>query len=213
MEDKERAQKVFELLKKEYPNVGGTALNYKTPLDLLVATILAAQCTDEKVNQVTEYLFKKYKTAGDYANADLGELEQEVKSTGFYRNKAKSIKNASEMLVEEFNSQVPKTMEEMVRLPGVARKTANLVLSNAYGVNEGIAVDTHVMRLSQRLEFTKEEKNRDKIEIDLMNLFPKKDWFELTNLLVTHGRRICTAKKAKCAECVVNKLCPSAFKV
>ncbi|WXG42209.1 MAG: endonuclease III [Candidatus Freyarchaeum deiterrae] len=213
MSDKERALKVFELLRKEYTNVGGTALNFKTPLDLLVATILAAQCTDEKVNQVTEHLFKKYKTAGDYANADLEELEQEVKSTGFYRNKSKSIKSASRMLVEEFNSQVPKTMEEMVRLPGVARKTANLVLSNAYGVNEGIAVDTHVMRLAQRLGFTKEEKNRDKIEIDLMNLFPKGDWFELTNLLVTHGRRICTAKKAKCGECVVNKLCPSAFKV
>jgi endonuclease-3 len=213
MNDKERALKVFELLRKEYSNVGGTALDYKTPLDLLVATILAAQCTDEKVNQVTGRLFKKYKTAEDYANADLGELEQEVRPTGFYRNKAKSIKSASKMLLEKFNSQVPKTMEEMVRLPGVARKTANLVLSNAYGVNEGIAVDTHVMRLAQRLGFTKEEKNRDKIEIDLMGLFPKDDWFELTNLLVTHGRRICTAKKAKCGECVVNKLCPSAFKV
>nr|MDO8081229.1 endonuclease III [Candidatus Freyarchaeota archaeon] len=213
MEDEERAHKVLELLRKEYPDVGGTVLNYKTPLDLLVATILAAQCTDEKVNQVTEHLFKKCKTAEDYANADLGELEQEVRPTGFYRNKAKSIKNAAQMLVDEFNSVVPKTMEEMVRLPGVARKTANLVLSNAYGVSEGIAVDTHVMRLAQRLGFTKEDKNRDKIEIDLMGLFPKDDWFELTNLLVTHGRRICTAKKAKCGECAVNKFCPSAFKV
>ncbi|MEM2144761.1 MAG: endonuclease III [Candidatus Jordarchaeaceae archaeon] len=213
MEDKERSLKILEILRKEYPNVGGTVLKYKTPLDLLVATILAAQCTDEKVNQVTEHLFKKYKTAEDYANADLKELEQEIRPTGFYRNKAKSIKNAAKMLVEQFNSQVPKTMEEMVRLPGVARKTANIVLSNAYGINEGIAVDTHVMRLSQRLGFTKEEKNRDKIEIDLMNLFPKDYWFELTNLLTTHGRRICTAKKAKCGECVVNELCPSAFKV
>lgn len=213
MEEKERAHKVLELLRREYPDVEGTALRYKAPLDLLVATILAAQCTDEKVNQVTEHLFKKYRKAEDYANADLGELEQEIRPTGFYRNKAKSIKNAAKMIVEQFNSQVPKTMEEMVRLPGVARKTANIVLSNAYGVNEGIAVDTHVMRLSPRLGFTKEEKNRDKIEIDLMNLFPKNDWFELTNLLVTHGRRICTAKKAKCGECVVNKLCPCAFKV
>jgi endonuclease-3 len=210
MDDKERPLKVLELLRKEYPSVGGTVLKYKTPLDLLVATILAAQCTDEKVNQVTTHLFKKYRTAEDYANADLEELEQEIRPTGFYRNKAKSIKNAAKMLVEQFNSQVPKTMEEMVKLPGVARKTANIVLSNAYGVNEGIAVDTHVMRLSQRLGFTKEEKNRDKIEIDLMKLFPKDDWFELTNLLVTHGRKICTAKKAKCGECVVNKLCPSA---
>ncbi len=213
MEDKERAHKILELLRKEYPNVGGTVLKYKTPLDLLVATILAAQCTDVKVNQATEHLFKKYKTAEDYAKSNIEELEREISSITFYRNKAKSIKNAAKMLVEEFNSQVPKTMEKMVRLPGVARKTANIVLSNAYGVSEGIAVDTHVMRLAQRLRFTKEEKNRDKIERDLMNLFPKDNWFELTNLLVTHGRRICTAKKAKCGECGVNKLCPCAFKV
>ncbi|MEM3587443.1 MAG: endonuclease III [Candidatus Jordarchaeaceae archaeon] len=213
MSDGERPLKILELLKREYPDVGGTILKYKTPLDLLVATILAAQCTDDRVNKVTEHLFKKYKTAEDYANADLEELEQEIKPTGFYKNKAKAIKNAAKMLVEQFNSQVPKTMEEMLKLPGVARKTANIVLSNAYGINEGIAVDTHVMRLAQRLGFTQEEKNRDKIERDLMKLFPKDNWFELTNLLVTHGRKICTARKAKCGECVVNKLCPSAFKV
>ncbi|MFB0561230.1 MAG: endonuclease III [Candidatus Lokiarchaeia archaeon] len=212
MENKERALKIFELLRKEYGNVGGTVLNYKTPLDLLVATILSAQCTDELVNKVTEQLFKKYKTAEDYANADLEGLDQDIKSIVFHGNKAKSIKNSAKMLVEQFSSQVPKTIEEMVKLPGVARKTANIVLSNAYGVNEGIAVDTHVMRLSQRMELS-QQKNRDKIERDLMNLFPKDDWFELTNLLITHGRRVCTAKKPKCGECVVNKICPSAFKV
>lgn len=212
MENKERALKILELLRKEYGNVGGTVLNYKTPLDLLVATILSAQCTDVKVNQVTEQLFKKYKTAEDYANADLEEFEQDISSIVFYRRKAKSIKNSAKMLVEQFNSRVPKTIEEMVRLPGVARKTANIVISNAYDINEGIAVDTHVMRLSQRMGFTK-EKNRDKIEIDLMNLFPKNDWFELTNLLITHGRSVCTAKKPRCEDCLVNKLCPSAFKV
>lgn len=212
MENKERAKKILEFLRKEYGNVGGTALKYKTPLDLLVATILAAQCTDDLVNRVTEQLFKKYRTAEDYANADLEELDRDIKSIIFHRNKAKSIINSANMIVEQFNSQVPKTMEEMVKLPGVARKTANIVLSNAYGINEGIAVDTHVLRLSQRMGFTK-EKNRDKIESDLMNLYPKDDWFELTNLLITHGRKICTARKPKCAECVINKLCPSAFKV
>jgi endonuclease-3 len=212
MENKERAQKILELLRKHYGNVGGTVLKYKTPLELLVATILSAQCTDELVNKVTEQLFKKYKTAEDYANVDLDELDQDIKSIIFHGRKAKSIKNSAKMIVEQFNSQVPKTIEEMVKLPGVARKTANIVLSNAYGINEGIAVDTHVLRLSQRMGFTK-QKNRDKIESDLMNLYPKEDWFELTNLLITHGRKICNARKPKCAECVVNKLCPSAFKV
>ncbi len=210
--DRERAQKIFKLLKENYGDVGGTILKYNTPLDLLVATILAAQCTDELVNKVTEKLFKKYKTAEDYANADLEELDQDIKSILFHRKKAEAIKNAAKMLVEKYNSQVPKTMEEMVKLPGVARKTANIVLSNAYGINEGIAVDTHVMRLAQRMELT-HQKDRDKIEADLMNLYPQNQWFELTNLLITHGRRVCTAKKAKCGECVVNKLCPSAFKV
>ncbi|MEX2706941.1 MAG: endonuclease III [Candidatus Freyrarchaeum guaymaensis] len=210
--DREKALKILELLRKEYGNVGGTVLRFETPLDLLVATMLAAQCTDERVNQVTEHLFKKYRTAEDYANADLEELEQEIRPTGFYKNKAKAIKKMAKVLVERYNSQVPKSLEELVKLPGVARKTANIVLSNAYGINEGIAVDTHVMRLAQRMGFTS-EKNRDKIERDLMNLFPKEDWFEMTNLLITHGRRVCTARKPKCGDCVVNKLCPSAFKV
>lgn len=203
-------QKILKLLRKEYPNVNGTALNYSNPLELLVATILSAQCTDEKVNEVTEVLFDKYKTAEDYAEADLEELQKIIKPTGFYRNKAKFIKRSTEKLVEDFDSEVPKSIQDLAELYGVARKTANIVLSNAFDINEGIAVDTHVMRLSQRLSLTDEE-DRDKIEQDLMDLFPKEQWFELTNLLIAHGRNICTARNPKCGGCILNGLCPSAF--
>jgi endonuclease-3 len=201
--------KLIELLEKEHPDAR-IALNYTNPLELLVATILSAQCTDERVNIVTKMLFKKYRSAEDYANADLEVLEQDIRSTGFYRNKAKNIKGCCRMLVEKFESQVPRTMEDILELPGVARKTANVVLSNAYGVVEGIAVDTHVRRLAQRLEFTV-NKDPTKIELDLMKLIPKKKWMKFTDLLIFHGRRICTAKKPKCGACVVNILCPSAF--
>jgi endonuclease-3 len=204
-----KVKKIIELLEKEYPDAK-TALNYSNPLELLVATILSAQCTDKRVNAVTKTLFKKYKTAEDYANADLSELEEDVRPTGFYRNKAKNIKKSGQILVEKFNSQVPKTMNEMVELPGVARKTANIVLSNAYGVVEGIAVDTHVRRLSQRLGLT-ENKNPDKIERDLMKIVPKAQWEKITDLLIFHGRNICVARKPKCGLCVLNKICPSAF--
>ena len=204
-----RVIKIIELLGMEYPKAK-TALNYNSPLDLLVATILSAQCTDKRVNAVTRELFKKYKTAEDYANADLKELEEDVRSTGFYRNKARNIKRSGQLLVEKFNSQVPKTMDEILELPGVARKTANIVLSNAYGVIKGIAVDTHVRRLSQRLGIT-ENKNPDKIERDLMEIIPKAHWKRITDLLIFHGRNICMARKPKCSLCVLKKICPSAF--
>ncbi len=206
-----RVLKIIELLEEEYPKAK-TALHYTSPLEILVATILSAQCTDKRVNIVTQSLFQKYKTAQDYANADLAELEQDIWSTGFYRNKAKNIKNAGRMLVEKFDSQVPRTMDELIELPGVARKTANIVLSNAYGVIEGIAVDTHVRRLSKRLGLT-ENKNPDKIEADLMLIVPKSHWKRITNLLISHGRNVCMARKPKCGSCVLNKICPSAFNV
>jgi endonuclease-3 len=206
-----RVLKIIELLEKEYPKAK-TALNYTSPLEILIATMLSAQCTDKRVNIVTKSLFKKYKTAEDYANADLGELEEDVRSTGFYRNKARNIKRSGRMLVEKFDSQVPRTMNELLELPGVARKTANIVLSNAYGVIEGIAVDTHVRRLSKRLGLT-ENKNPNKIEADLMEIVAKSHWKRITDLLIFHGRNVCMAKKPKCSLCGLNKLCPSAFKV
>jgi len=210
VKEEDRAQRILTLLRKEYPDVKGTELRFSNALELLVATILAAQCTDRKVNEVTETLFKRYKTAEDYAKADLEELQEFVKPMGFYRNKARFIKAAAEKLVKDFDSEIPRSIEEMTRLPGVARKTANIVLSNAFGIVEGIAVDTHVMRLSERLDLTK-EKNREKIEEDLMKLYPKTQWFEVSNLLITHGRRICVARHPKCGACLLNKLCPSAF--
>jgi endonuclease-3 len=209
LDDNLRVAKIIALLEKEYPDAK-IALNHSNPLELLVATILSAQCTDERVNAVTKSLFKKYRRAEDYAKADLKELEREIRPTGFYRNKAKNIRACGKMLVEEFGSQVPKTMEEILDLPGVARKTANVVLSNAYGIVEGIAVDTHVRRLAQRLGLTKND-DPVKIEQDLMNLVPRDKWMRFTDLLIFHGRRICSARKPKCEECVLNKLCPSAF--
>ncbi len=206
---REMVMKIVELLEKEYPDAK-TALKYSNPLELLVATILSAQCTDKRVNIVTKSLFKKYKTAEDFAYANLGELEEYIRPTGFYRNKARNIKRSGELLVEKFNSQVPETMDEILELPGVARKTANIVLSNAYGVIEGIAVDTHVRRLSQRLGLT-ENKNPDKIERDLMKIVPRSYWIRITDLLIFHGRNICMARKPKCTLCVLNNICPSAF--
>jgi endonuclease-3 len=209
MEERERVQRIIELLTKEHPDAE-IALHHSNPLELLVATVLSAQSTDKQVNEVTKALFKKYRTPEDYATADLEELEKDVRSTGFYRNKAKHLKKTGQMLVEKFNSRVPQTMEELTTLPGVARKTANIVLSNAFGVVEGIAVDTHVRRLAQRLGLSK-NKSPDKIEMDLMALVPKKQWPKLTDLLIFHGRRVCTAKKPNCKDCVTSELCPSAF--
>ena len=209
LEPRQRALKVIELLEKEHPDAK-IALNYSNPIELLVATILSAQCTDERVNIVTKTLFKKYSKAEDFANVDVKELEQYIKSTGFYHNKAKNIKGASRLLVEKYNSRVPCTMDELLELPGVARKTANIVLFNACGIVVGIAVDTHVRRLAQRLGLT-ENDDPNKIEKDLMNIVPNESWMRITDLLIFHGRRICTAKKPRCVMCVLNKICPSAF--
>jgi endonuclease-3 len=201
--------KIIELLEGEHSDAK-VALHYSNSLELLVATMLSAQTTDETVNTVTKKLFQKYKSAEDYAKANLKELEQDVRSTGFYRNKAKNLKNCAQLLVEKFGSQVPRTMEELLECPGVARKTANIVLANAFGVVEGIAVDTHVRRLATRLGLTM-NKNPNKIEQDLMSLVPRDKWMRFTDLLIFHGRRICIARKPKCEVCVLNKICPSAF--
>ena len=209
LEPNARAQKIMALLEKEHSDAE-IALRYRNPLELLVATILSAQATDEQINALTPKLFQKYTTAEDYANADLAELEQDIRSSGFYRNKAKNLKNTGKLLVEKYNSRVPKTMEELVELPGVARKTANIVLFNAYGIIAGVAVDTHVRRLAQRLGLT-ENKNQDKIEKDLMTIVPKDKWMRITDLLIFHGRRVCNARKPRCDACVLNKICPSAF--
>lgn len=206
---KQRAAQTIELLSKLYPDAK-TALNYTNPLELLVATMLSAQTTDAQVNKVTQTLFKKYKTTKDYATAPLAQLEEDIHSTGFYHNKAKNLKACAQMLLDRFHGEVPQTMEELIQLPGVARKTANIVLYFAFGITAGVAVDTHVMRLSQRLGLTA-EKDQDKIERDLMALLPKEQWMPLTNLLILHGRQVCTAKKPRCDICVLNKICPSAF--
>ena len=204
---KQKVLKIIDLLEKEHPDAK-IALKFSNPLELLVATILAAQCTDERVNQVTRSLFKKYRTAEDYVKADLSTLEQDIKPTGFYKKKAKRLKEVCQILVEKFNSEVPRTMEELTSLPGVARKTANIVLSNAYGVNEGIIVDTHVFRLARKLGLT-EGKTREKVEKDLMEIVPKDKWGRFADLLIFHGRRVCNARKPKCEICVLNSLCPS----
>lgn len=206
-EKKKRARKIFGLLKKEHPDAR-CALDRTTPLDLLVATILSAQCTDVRVNIVTKSLFKKCRTPQDYLKMSQKQLEQEIRSTGFFRNKAKNIRGACRVMVDKFGSEVPKTMEELLELPGVARKTANIVLSHAYGVNEGIAVDTHVGRLAQRLGLTA-DKNPVKIEPDLCALIPKKDWALFSDVLIFHGRRICSSRSPNHDECVVRNLCPS----
>jgi len=198
---------IISRLIKKYRNPK-IALHYKNPIQLLVSTILSAQCTDKMVNKVTKELFKKYKSVEDYADAELSELEKDIKKTGFFRNKSKNIKNACKMLIEEFDGQVPSTMKEMLLLPGVARKTANVVLTSAYGVIEGIVVDTHVKRLSQRLGLTKND-NPEKIEKDLMNIVPKDKWAQFSFLLISHGREICQARKPICSKCVLNDLCPS----
>ena len=210
IDNKTKVLKIVKLLEKEHPDAK-IALHYTNPLEFLIATILSAQCTDERVNIVTKTLFEKYRTAEDYANANAKELEEDIRSTGFYRNKTRNIKKCCQMLVERFDSQVPRTMEEMLELPGVARKTANIVLSNAFGVIEGIAVDTHVRRLAKRLGLTEHE-DPNKIEESLMKIVPRDYWMKITDLLIFHGRRVCMAKKPKCGICILNKICPSALK-
>lgn len=199
--------KILSLLKKEYPQAK-TALNFNNPFELLVATILSAQTTDVLVNKVTEKLFKKYRTVSDFAKASLEELQKELVSINFYKTKAKNIKECANIIKEKYNSLVPKSMEELIKLPGVARKTANIILYNAFGINEGIAVDTHVKRLSKRLGLTQNE-DPQKIEMDLMSITPKEEWGVLSHLLILHGRRVCQAKKPKHHECIIKDLCPS----
>ena len=207
MGDKSKIADIIKRLRKAYPRPK-TALHFGEPFELLVATILSAQTTDVHVNKVTEQLFKKYKSLRDYAEAPLDNLRKDISSVNFYNNKAKNIQASAKMIIERFQSIVPRTMEELITLPGVARKTANIVLSSAFGINEGIAVDTHVKRLSLRLGLTKNE-DPVKIEKDLIAITPKEDWGSLSHLLIFHGRNICQAKKPKHSECVLYDLCPS----
>lgn len=203
-----RAEKIFALLQGQYPNPS-IALAYSTPLELLIAVILSAQCTDARVNIVTKALFRKYTKLKDYAGADQEELEQDIRSTGFYRNKAKNIIACCKALLENHRGSVPGTMEELVLLPGVGRKTANCVLGAVYGANEGVVVDTHVRRLAQRLGLTKND-DPVRIETDLMEIVPREEWFVFGNRLIWHGRRVCDARKPRCPECVLRPHCPSA---
>jgi len=197
--------KVLDILQKEYPDARVT-LDFKDPLQLLIATILAAQCTDERVNQVTKELFKKYRKASDYARADLQTFEGEIRSTGFFRNKAKSIIACGQALEEKFNGKVPRTLEELTSLPGVGRKTANIILGNAFG-QQAIAVDTHVKRVTHRLGWAKAD-DPDKIEFELMDVIPQNRWTLGCHQIVFHGRRVCMAKNPQCLTCPVAKLCP-----
>jgi endonuclease-3 len=208
-ERKLRLREVMRRFKRAYPDAK-TALNHTNAFELLVATILSAQSTDERVNIVTADLFRKYRKPEDYLKVPPSELEQDIHSTGFFRNKTRSIQGASKLLLEKFGGQVPQTMDELLELPGVARKTANVVLGNAFGVKAGVVVDTHVTRLSHRLAFS-QEKTAEKIELDLIELVPKKDWVIFPHLMIFHGRRTCKARNPMCAECVVEKQCPSSF--
>lgn len=205
--ERRRINRILNILSKTYPNAK-VALHFSNPLEMLVSTILSAQCTDERVNLVTKDLFKKYKTPEDYAKSEINELEAIIRSTGFYRSKAKNIRNACQIIVEKFDSKVPRTMNELTSLPGIGRKTANIILSNSYGVIEGIAVDTHVARVSKRLGLTN-AKEPDKIEQDLRKLIKKELWVSFTYQMIEHGRQICNARKPLCNQCLLKRLCPS----
>ena len=207
MKIRERVVQLVKVLPEVYPGAH-CELDFKNPLQLLIATILSAQCTDKRVNMVTPALFKKYRTAKDYANALQTELENAIRSTGFFRNKAKSIRAATSTIDKKFGGKVPDSMEELRELPGVGRKTANVVLGNAFGINEGIVVDTHVIRLSQRLGLTK-QKDPEKIEQDLMKLVAREHWANWSHWLIWHGRRRCYARKPDCGQCEIFRLCPS----
>jgi endonuclease-3 len=205
--EKQRTLKIIRQLKHEYPEAR-CSLNFSGPLELLVATILSAQCTDERVNVVTADLFRKYRRAEDYYAVEQTELETDIRSTGFYRNKARAIQNACRVIAEKHGGRVPASLDELLELSGVARKTANVVLGNAFGITSGIVVDTHVARLSERLGLTLNHQP-EKIERDLMELVPPRDWIDFSHLLIAHGRKVCQARKPLCGECVVEKLCPS----
>jgi endonuclease III len=207
LERKARVKKIIARLKAEYPDAT-CALHHGSALELLVATILSAQCTDARVNMVTPHLFAKYRTASDYATADPKVFEKEIQSTGFFRNKTKSIIGMAQALVERHGGEVPQTMEELTALPGVGRKTANVVLGTWFKKNEGVVVDTHVHRLVRLLKLTRQD-DPAKIEQDLMELVPREDWTWFSHTLIQHGRRVCIARRPRCAECVLNRLCPS----
>lgn len=207
MNNEKSIGEIIKRLKREYPKPE-TALSHKSPFELLVATILSAQTIDAHVNKVTVNLFKKYKSLKDYVRASPEAFQKDLSSVNFYKTKAKNIQAAAKMIIEHFNSKVPRTMDELTSLPGVARKTANIILSNAYGIHEGIAVDTHVKRLAYRLGLTKHE-DPVKIEQDLVTITPKKEWGTLSHLLIFHGRKICQAKKPNHKECVLSDICPS----
>lgn len=207
MDTGEKALEIIKRLRNEYPELK-TALQFGNPFELLVATILSAQTTDVLVNKITENLFKKYRAINDYADAPPGTFQKDIGSVNFYKTKAKNIQNTAKMLREQFHATVPKTMEELIRLPGVARKTANIILFNAYGINEGIAVDTHVKRLANRLGLTRNE-DPVKIEQDLIKIIPRDQWGNITHLLIFHGRKICQARKPNHRECVLFDICPS----
>src|SRR6476469_10595650 len=206
---KARTRKIISLLKKAYPDAK-CSLNHSNAFELLVATILSAQCTDARVNIVTQDLFRKYRKPEDYLKVSARELQRDIRTTGFFRNKTTSIQGASKMLHEQYGDMVPQTMHEMLELPGVASKTANVELGNAFGISAGVVVDTHVTRLSHRLGFS-HQKTAEKIEQDLISLVPKKDWVIFPHLMIAHGRAICRARNPLCAECVIEKPCPSSF--
>jgi endonuclease III len=206
---KQRVQKIIRLLKRAYPDAK-CSLEHSNAFELLIATILSAQCTDARVNIVTQDLFRKYRKPQDYLKVSPKELEQDIRTTGFFRNKTKSIQGTTKVLTEQYGGKVPETMEELLELPGVARKTANVVLGNAFGISSGVVVDTHVTRLSHRLGLSA-QKTAEKIEEDLIVIVAKKDWVIFPHLMIAHGRAICKARNPLCAECVVEKLCPSSY--
>lgn len=204
----ERVKKILPILKKTYPDAR-TALNFTNPLELLIATILSAQCTDVRVNMITPELFRKYRSAADWAKADLKQIEQDIRTCGFYHNKAVNIQGATRKIVEDFGGEVPHTMEELTTLPGVGRKTANVVLGNAFGI-PAIACDTHVLRVSRRLQLSEHADDPVKLEFDLADIVPKKDWTLFSHLLIFHGRRVCVARKPNCPACPIAAYCPAA---
>jgi endonuclease-3 len=206
---KKRTREIIRKLKRAYPGAK-CSLNHSNAFELLIATILSAQCTDDRVNIVTADLFRKYRKPEDYLKVSPRELEKDIQSTGFFRNKTKSIQGTAKMLTETYSGEVPKTMDELLELPGVARKTANVVLGNAFDIKAGVVVDTHVTRLSHRLNLT-QEKTAEKIEQDLIPIVPRKDWVIFPHLIIYHGRKTCKARNPQCAECVIEKLCPSSF--
>jgi endonuclease III len=205
----EQVQAIISELRRLYPDAK-CSLNFSNPLELLIATQLSAQCTDERVNIVTEQLFQKYRSVEDYATANQEELEQDIKSTGFYRNKAKNLRGAAQRIITNYGSEAPRTMTDLLTLPGVARKTANVVLGNAFGIVEGFVVDTHIGRLARRFGWSTNE-DPVKVEQDLMRIVPQKDWLDLSHLMIYHGRAVCYARKPACERCTLAEFCPSAF--